>query len=331
MSNKVRDTLGKFAPKSEVPRKVRSVNLTDDAWQWLAAVAEKAGMSRNDYLEALAEGNSPFMEMVKPQAQRLIETVKAETEVDGVDIEKQPDAELYPFIETVLTEVESAKLELEAVRAENQLLQLGKSEIEVETLNQELVSLRSQLETERVHREKLETELADLKQNPATASIDVPEPEHIEFLKCLVAKKDPLISSDLWQEIERLKESHRRLRLKMGAERRESIEKISDLEDWNKGLTRRVQEKQIPLDELEAQLEQERADRQKIEAELSELKGKLAAVLEQNEKSAPIAIGIEFPESADLLNQLKAKRKKSSATLADVEKILEILEETSNE
>jgi len=31
MSNKVRDASGKFAPKSEVPRQVRSVNLTDDA------------------------------------------------------------------------------------------------------------------------------------------------------------------------------------------------------------------------------------------------------------------------------------------------------------
>jgi hypothetical protein len=48
MSNKVadtlvRDTLGKFVPKSEVPRKVRSVNLTDEAWQWLATVAELKG------------------------------------------------------------------------------------------------------------------------------------------------------------------------------------------------------------------------------------------------------------------------------------------------
>jgi hypothetical protein len=50
MSNKARNTSGKFAPKSEVLRKVRSVNLTDDAWQWLAIVADKAGMSRNDYL-----------------------------------------------------------------------------------------------------------------------------------------------------------------------------------------------------------------------------------------------------------------------------------------
>jgi hypothetical protein len=53
MSNKVRDASGKFAPKSEAPRKIRSVNLTDDAWEWLAEEAQKADISRNDYLEAL--------------------------------------------------------------------------------------------------------------------------------------------------------------------------------------------------------------------------------------------------------------------------------------
>jgi len=190
--NEVRDTLGKFAPKSEVPRKVRSVNLTDGAWQWLAAVAKKAGMSRNDYLEALAEGSSPFMETAKPQAQRLIETVNAETEVDGVDIEKQPDAELYPFIETVLTEVESVKLELEAVRAQNQLLQLGgNSEIEVETLSQELASLRSQLEAERASRQKIEAELSQKEQNsaPATAHSQKLTPDAATILSQLRARR----------------------------------------------------------------------------------------------------------------------------------------------
>ena len=165
MINEVRDTSGKFAPKSEVPRKVRSVNLTEGAWQWLAAVAEKAGMSRNDYLEALAFGNSPLMETVEPQPQPFMETVSSEREVDGANIEKQPDTEFYPFIETVLTEVESVKLELEAVRAENQLLQLGNSSLEVETLNQELASVRSQLETERAERDEIEAELSELKQN----------------------------------------------------------------------------------------------------------------------------------------------------------------------
>jgi len=35
---------------------------------------------------------------------------------------------------------------------------------------------------------------------------------------------------------------------------------------------------------------------------------------------------IELPEAADLLNRLKAKRKKSAATLADIETILEMIE-----
>ena len=168
MINEVRDALGQFAPKSEVPRKVRSVNLTDDAWQWLAAIAKKAGMSRNDYLEALAQGEVPLMETVQSQPQPFMEVVETERGVDEVNIEKQPDTELYPFIETVLGEVESVKLELEAVRAENHLLQLGSSSVEVESLNQELVSVRSQLETVRAENEKL-------KSSQPLAQVELPE------------------------------------------------------------------------------------------------------------------------------------------------------------
>ncbi len=67
---------------------------------------------------------------------------------------------------------------------------------------------------------------------------------------------------------------------------------------------------------MRSQLEQERADREEIEAELSDLKQKSAAA------------GKNLPEAAEILNQLKTKRKKSTTTLADVEKILEILEGT---
>jgi hypothetical protein len=170
MSNKVRDTSGKFAPKSEASRFIRSVNLTDRAWQWLATVAEQAGMSRNDYLEALAEGNSPLMETAKSHAQPLMEMVETERKVDGVNIEKRPDIELYPFIETVLAEVESVKLELEAVRAENQLLQLGNSSVKIETLNQELASVRSQLETVQAENEKLKASQPVAEFEPLEAS-----------------------------------------------------------------------------------------------------------------------------------------------------------------
>ena len=44
---------------------------------------------------------------------------------------------------------------------------------------------------------------------------------------------------------------------------------------------------------------------------------------EENKNSAPTVA--EFPEPADLLNQLKARRKKSGANLADMEVVLEIL------
>ena len=190
MINELRDSLGKFAPKSVIPRKIRSVNLTDDAWQWLAIVAKKAGMSRNDYLEALAFGNIPLMETVKPQPQPFMGTVKTEKEVGGANIEKQPDTELYPFIETVLTEVESVKLELEAVRAENQLLQLGNSRVEFETLNQQLASVREQLETERADRGEIEAELSELKQNSVpTATLFEKKPDAATILSQLRARR----------------------------------------------------------------------------------------------------------------------------------------------
>lgn len=41
-------------------------------------------------------------------------------------------------------------------------------------------------------------------------------------------------------------------------------------------------------------------------------------------KSVPTVV--KFPQPADLLNQLKARRKKSGANLADIEAVLEILE-----
>ena len=68
------------------------------------------------------------------------------------------------------------------------------------------------------------------------------------------------------------------------------------------------------LAEARSQLATERADREEVEVELSDLKQKSATA------------GKEFPDAADLLNQLKAKRKKSKTDLVDMEAILEILE-----
>jgi hypothetical protein len=67
--------------------------------------------------------------------------------------------------------------------------------------------------------------------------------------------------------------------------------------------------------EFQSQLKTEHTAREQVEAELAELK--------QNSTIA----NRNLPEAADLLNQLKARRKKSKADLVDLETILEILED----
>jgi hypothetical protein len=80
--------------------------------------------------------------------------------------------------------------------------------------------------------------------------------------------------------------------------------------------TRDNQRKVVAL--LQSRQGEEREEREKVEAQVAELK--------QNPAPA-----IKLPSPADLLNQLKSKRKKSTASLADVEKILEIIEGDGNE
>ncbi|WP_293262476.1 hypothetical protein [Microcoleus sp. PH2017_21_RUC_O_A] len=57
-----------------------------------------------------------------------------------------------------------------------------------------------------------------------------------------------------------------------------------------------------------------------LEQELKEVRG------DRTEIQNPAPAVAEFPEPADLLNQLKAQRKKSRADLGDVEVILRLLE-----
>jgi len=70
----------------------------------------------------------------------------------------------------------------------------------------------------------------------------------------------------------------------------------------------------LEVQNLTEQLAKESDDRKKIEALLSDLRKNSAAASK------------DFPEAAELLNQLKSKRKKSKTDLADLEAILEILE-----
>jgi len=101
------------------------------------------------------------------------------------------------------------------------------------------------------------------------------------------------------------------------------------------------------LDTLEAELETAKNERDQARADYAQAQAKIAsaqqeiATTKQQLEEAKIKLAereetsistqqppteFEFPEPAEVLNQLKAKRKKSKAELADVRETLEILE-----
>lgn len=66
-----------------------------------------------------------------------------------------------------------------------------------------------------------------------------------------------------------------------------------------------------------------KAENKRLQNLLSDLRVELNDTL----KNASVVLEFEPPEAAELLNRLKAKRKKSTASLADIEAILEMIEE----
>ena len=85
-------------------------------------------------------------------------------------------------------------------------------------------------------------------------------------------------------------------------------DKLAVAQAKNQRLHNDLNSLQAQVAELRSQLETERASREEIT------------------NLAPIAIGVEFPDAATILSQLRAKRKKSKTDLADLEAILEIIE-----
>jgi len=81
-------------------------------------------------------------------------------------------------------------------------------------------------------------------------------------------------------------------------------------------------------DELEEELDDREKEVAELRRNLSDRETELAAVQsELSDLKQKSATARELPEAAELLNQLKSKRKKSTTTLADIEAILEMIEE----
>jgi len=154
--------------------------------------------------------------------------------------------------------------------------------------------------------EELQNELSNLRNELSNLKA---ENEKLRADYDALLESSTVVTNKLRQEVQEL-----RSQLEAEKTRGEEIWKeLSDTEQILAEVRAENLELKKTCAELRSQLEQERADREEIEAELADLKQKSAAAS-------------ELPEAADLLNQLKTRRKKSKADLADLEVILEILE-----
>jgi chromosome segregation ATPase len=188
--------------------------------------------------------------------------------------------------------------ELSNLKAENEKLRtdyaalLESSTHVTNKLREEVRELRSQLETERANREEVEAEreeLAQLKKQVKEHALEVHrEGRSIELEK------------DRWQG--QLSQA----RADLAAAQATIVQQKGKILELERGYT-------LKPNPAERRLRLEIGE---LQTELSDLKQKSAAA------------GKDLPEAAELLNQLKAKRKKSSASLADVELILEMIEES---
>jgi len=60
MAKQKRSQGGKFAPKSDEPRSVRTMRLTNTAWAKLGEIADSRGITRADLVEEWTEQGSPY-------------------------------------------------------------------------------------------------------------------------------------------------------------------------------------------------------------------------------------------------------------------------------
>jgi septal ring factor EnvC (AmiA/AmiB activator) len=97
-------------------------------------------------------------------------------------------------------------------------------------------------------------------------------------------------------------------------------DKLAAAQAKNQRLQNDLGNLQTQVAELRSQLETEHADRKQIEAQLFEKEQNSAYAATFSEKSTP--------DEATILSQLRAKRKKSPVSLADIEAILEIIEKS---
>jgi chromosome segregation ATPase len=184
-------------------------------------------------------------------------------------------------------------LKLEVTDTELQI-ELGNLKVESENLRQRLAESQGTIETLNWGTEALNERLAVA--NQAILERD----DSIESLR-------QELTENTRYYVERLNEA--------GATIGILKDKLAAAQAKNQRLQNDLNNLQAQVVELRSQLQKEPTSLEKIEMKLSDVK----------QKSATAS---ELPEAAELYNQLKTRRKKSTASLTDIEVILEMIEKS---
>jgi len=186
--------------------------------------------------------------------------------------------------------------DLSNLKAENEKLktdyaQLLESSTHITNkLRQEVQELRSQLEKERANQEEVEAEREDLAQLKKQVKEHAAEVHH--------EGRSIELQKDRWQG--QLSEA----RADLAAAKATIVQQEGRIRELERGYS-------LKPNPVERRLRLEIGE---LQTEISDLKQKSAVASK------------DLPEAAELLNQLKSKRKKSKTDLADLEVILEFLE-----
>lgn len=228
---------------------------------------------------------------------------------------EEQDRELLKFHERIgdlWLKAQNWKEQLEIERADRKDIEeeywdkveaLTEVRSQLSELQQNLATANHQLEEVTADHQQVEAQLSDLQAQLATLAADREELAQLKkeaaFAAAEVHRSGRSIELEKVRWQEELSDTKSEL-----AEAKETILKQGDkIRELERGYTFKAN----PVESA-------------LRLEIGELRSQLAD-LEQNPAPA-----IDLPEPADLLNQLKGRRKKSKAELADVEKILEILE-----
>ena len=227
-----------------------------------------------------------------------VSVAKLEEIAEALEIPPEPRAEKVAEVAEVAERVAERVAESRVTALESQVAELLKAVKDI----QEALPGKSDV-GDTVELPKVDNEVVERLQNE---------------LSNLKAENENWRKSD-FATIEQLKKGKESLRQEL----RSKIRQIEGQDAELLKLHERNGDLRLKVQNLNEQLTTERADREEVETQLSDLKQNSAPASELLEKT--------LPDAATILSQLRGKRKKTPVTLADIEAILEMIEKSCDD